>query len=73
MSSVSTDEIIAEVKRCEGNLRKAASLLGLQREGLAYRVKKEGLWPIVNEARANRVKGTSRNPLITRARRVLKG
>lgn len=74
MPSVLADEdLVNEVKRCEGNLRQAAQRLDMTREHLYVRLKKAGLWHVVNEARVKRVKGTTRNELIGRARRVLKG
>lgn len=74
MQSVcSDDDLVAEVQRCEGNLRKAAARLDMTREHLYVRLKKAGLWHVVNTARVNRVKGNTRNELIGRARRVLKG
>ncbi len=71
--SASIEDITRELQRCEGNLRQAAARLGISREWLHALVEKNQLWPVVNKAREERVKGTQRNPLISRARRVLKG
>ncbi len=73
MPLASTEDAVAAIKRAEGNLRKAAGHLQMSVDNLYIIVKRDGLWPIVNEARINRVKGTNRNALIGRARRVLKG
>jgi hypothetical protein len=73
MASASVEEITKELQRSEGNLRQAAKRLGISREWLHALVVRNGLWPVVNKAREERVKGTQRNELISRARRVLKG
>jgi hypothetical protein len=71
--ALSAEAMKPAIVRCEGNLRRAAAQCNVTRDHFARLVKQYELWPLVNEARANKVKGTNSNELIGRARSVLKG
>lgn len=64
---------VTEIERCNGNLRKAAFALGLVPQSVYNAVNRYELWPVVNAARAKRIKAEPASPMLVKARQILKG
>lgn len=71
--AATSEEVAREVVRAEGNLRRAATRLGVTREYIYKLVNAYGLWPVVNKARVDRLTAKPKTELVTRARNILKG
>ena len=67
------DDIARELERCEGNVRRAAVRLNLRREYVYRLIRKHELWPVVNQARVERIKSEPKDDLLKQARQTLKG